>query len=95
MLDAFPTFDALHNKTSFKLADRTDDYHHGTTQRPTCVDVLPETDERYIQVVEFIQNFEEMLDRPSHRSNAQTIARSNLRRRGIGHDDDGGFCVSA
>src|ERR1700746_2315237 len=54
----------LDDQVAFKLGDRPDDDHDGTSQWSARVDLFAEADELDVEPVQLIENFEEVLDRP-------------------------------
>ncbi len=56
--------DAFDDQRAFQLSDGPDDDHNGPAQRTTGVDLLAETDELDLQMVQLIEYREEMGHRP-------------------------------
>ena len=56
--------DSLDNEVAFELSDGSDDDYEGAAQRAAGVDLLAEADELYIDTLQFIEHFKEVLHRP-------------------------------
>jgi hypothetical protein len=59
---AHPGAYPLDDQVPLQLGDRADDDDDGPPQRAASVDVLPEADELDLQVIEFVEYFEEVAD---------------------------------
>jgi len=56
--------DSLDDEVALQFSDGADDHDDGAAQRAAGVDLFPERDELNIQPVQFIEDFEEVFDRP-------------------------------
>ena len=56
--------DSLDNEVAFELSDGSDDDYEGAAQRAAGVDLLAEADELYIDTLQLIEHFKEVLHRP-------------------------------
>jgi hypothetical protein len=58
----------LFTRSTIKLFSNSQSHHHhhGATKRAAAVDVFPEADERDTWVIEFMQDFEEVVHRASY-----------------------------
>ena len=56
--------DSLDDEIAFQFRDGTDDDNQCPAQRPAGVDLLAEADELYIDTLQFIEHFKEVLHRP-------------------------------
>ena len=54
---------AFDDKAAFQLCDASDDDDDGPTQRPSGIELLSETDELYIEMIEFVQHLQKVFHR--------------------------------
>jgi hypothetical protein len=52
------------DEVALQLGDRPDDDDDGPSERAAGIEILPEANELYAEVVEFVQHFEEVPDGP-------------------------------
>src|SRR4051794_10767044 len=56
--------DPLDDEVAFEFSDGTDDHNDGPSQRAGSVDLFTERDELDVKPVQFVEDFEEVFDRP-------------------------------
>src|SRR5258708_39266464 len=58
--------DPFDDQAAFELGDGSDDHHHGPSQRSASVDVFSEADELDRQMIDLVEDFKEVPNRPGH-----------------------------
>jgi hypothetical protein len=51
---------SLDDQIPFQLGDGTDDDDNGPAERPAGINIFPEADELYAEVVQFVEHFQEV-----------------------------------